>query len=137
MDIRPLDANFAVAPQPRPDDLADLAAQGFRAVISNRPDGEEDGQPTAAIMRAAAEAAGLAFHHLPTKPGEYSDAGIAAFRAVCRGTEGPVLAYCRTGMRATAFEALANPQGLPAAERLHRAQEAGYDLSALAPRLGD
>ena len=37
---------FAVAPALAPGDIEVLAAQGFRAVISNRPDGEDSGQMT-------------------------------------------------------------------------------------------
>ncbi|HQR90000.1 MAG TPA: sulfur transferase domain-containing protein, partial [Caulobacter sp.] len=61
MDIRPLDEALSASPQIAPEDLPAIAAQGFRSVISNRPDGEEPGQPSAEALRQAAEAAGLAF----------------------------------------------------------------------------
>ena len=136
MDIRELSESIAVAPQPQPGELADLANRGFAAVICNRPDGEEPGQPGVAEMRAAAEAAGLAFHHIPVGGGNFPAPAVAAFRAVRRGTEGKVLAYCRTGTRSITLETLANPDGLSAAQRLAAAHAAGYDLSALADQLG-
>ena len=43
VDFKKVTADFSVAAQPRPDDLATAAAQGFRRVVSNRPDGEEPG----------------------------------------------------------------------------------------------
>jgi sulfide:quinone oxidoreductase len=86
-------------------------------------------------MRAAAQEAGLAFHHLPVSGGLFPPAAIAAFGAVRRGTLGKVLAYCRTGTRAATLDALANVHGLTVAERLSRAGAAGYDLSALAERM--
>lgn len=137
MEIRDVDSAFAVAPQLDPSDMASLAERGFTAVICNRPDGEEDGQPTVQSMREAAQNAGLAFHHIPVSGGAFPEAAIAAFRAVRRGTEGPTLAYCRTGTRSITLETLANPLDRSADMRLQLAREAGYDLSAFADRLGE
>ncbi|WP_337960217.1 TIGR01244 family sulfur transferase [Erythrobacter sp. BLCC-B19] len=135
MELHVIDETLAIAAQPQPDDLAALAEQGFLAVICNRPDGEEPGQPPLDAMRAAAQEAGLAFHHLPVSGGLFPPAAVAAFGAVRRGTPGRVLAYCRTGTRAATLDALANVHGLSVAERLSRAGAAGYDLSALAGRM--
>lgn len=136
MEIRPVTPEFAVAPQLQPADMQELAKQGYVAVLCNRPDGEEPFQPEVDAMRDAAEDVGLAFHHIPVSGGLFPDAAIAAFRAVRRGTEGKVLAYCRTGTRSITLEMLANPRSLSAAERLGLAEAAGYDLSAFADRLG-
>lgn len=135
MDIRTIDETLAVAPQMQPEDVAALAAQGFAALVCNRPDGEEPGQPPLDAMREAAQAAGLAFHHIPVAGGAFPPAAVAAFGAIRRGTQGKVLAYCRTGTRAATLDALANVHGLTAAERIARAGAAGYDLSALAERM--
>ncbi|MXO89259.1 TIGR01244 family sulfur transferase [Pontixanthobacter aquaemixtae] len=135
MDVRNVTEGFAVAPQMQPDDLVILADLGFAAVLCNRPDGEEDGQPTVAEMRDAAQAAGLAFHHIPVAGGKFPEAAIAAFRAVRRGTQGPVLAYCRTGTRSITLDTLANPNSVSPSERLKRAADAGYDLSAMSDQL--
>ncbi|OYX66387.1 MAG: TIGR01244 family protein [Sphingomonadales bacterium 32-64-17] len=137
MDIRPVSANVAVAPQIQPEDMAELAKQGFVAVICNRPDGEEPGQPDVATMRAAAEAAGLAYHHIPISSGQFTRPAVEAYAAVRRGTPGKVLAYCRSGTRCATLETLANPDGLPLAERISNAAKAGYDLSPLAAQLED
>ena len=135
MELKVIDDTLAVAAQMQPEELAALADQGFVAVICNRPDGEEQDQPMLDDMRRAAEAAGLAFHHLPVSGGLFPPAAVAAFGAVRRGTQGKVLAYCRTGTRAATLNALANVHGLSVAERLSRAGAAGYDLSALAERM--
>lgn len=135
MDIRQVTPEFAVAPQIQPSDFTSLAAKGFVAVLCNRPDGEEDGQPGAGEMRKAAEANGIAFHHIPVSGGQFPDAAIAAFRAVRRGTDGPVLAYCRTGTRSITLDTLANSDDIPPARRLKRASDAGYDLTNLSDTL--
>jgi len=135
MELRPIDATFAVAPQMQPEELSGLAADGFTAVICNRPDGEEPGQPPLEEMRRAAQEAGLAFHHIPVAGGLFPPAAVAAFGAIRRGTQGKVLAYCRTGMRAVTLDALANVDGLGVEDRITHAEAAGYDLSAHAERM--
>ena len=135
MERKMIDDTLAVAAQMRPEELAALAGEGFVAVICNRPDGEEHDQPMLDDMRRAAQDAGLAFHHIPVAGGLFPPAAVAAFGAIRRGTQGKVLAYCRTGTRAATLDALANVHGLDVAERLSRAGAAGYDLSALAERM--
>lgn len=135
MQMRMIDATLAVAPQMQPEELASLAAQGFAAVICNRPDGEEPGQPPLDEMRRAAQEAGLAFHHIPVAGGQFPPAAVAAFGAIRRGTQGKVLAYCRTGTRAASLDALANVHALSVEERLANSRVAGYDLAGLAERM--
>lgn len=137
MEIRKIDDSLLVAPQIQPEDMPALAAQGFTGVICNRPDGEEEGQPSTEAMRAAAEEAGLAFHHVPVTGGQFPEGAVAAFRAVRKGSEGPLLGYCRTGTRAITLETLANPAGRTVEDRLQRAAKAGYDLSGLRDSLSD
>ena len=135
MKITPVSDRFAVAPQLQPEDMASLAEAGYSTVICNRPDGEENGQPAVAEMRTAAEQAGMEFHHIPVSGGQFPDAAIDAFGSVRKSAEGKVLAYCRTGTRSITLDTLANVDGLSGAARIERAQAAGYDLSALRPRL--
>lgn len=100
--------NFATAPQLQPQDLAAIAAAGFKTVINNRPDGEGGpDQPTGSQIQAAAEAAGLAYFALPVLSGQYSPEQIRAFGALLKDAPGPVLAYCRSGARCTQIWRLA------------------------------
>jgi len=128
---------FAVSPQLQRRDMTELANAGFRTVICNRPDDEEPGQPAVASMREAAEAAGMAFHHIPVSGGAFPSEAIIAFRQVREEADGKVLAFCRTGTRSITLDALANIENLSANERIERAKRAGYDLSGLRDRLGD
>ncbi|MCE2820781.1 MAG: TIGR01244 family phosphatase, partial [Phenylobacterium sp.] len=89
---------LSVAPQLAPEDMAAAAAQGFKRVVCNRPDGEGPGQPTGAEMKAAAQAAGLEFVHIPFAGMPDAATADAVFAAVS-GAAGPVLAYCRSGTR--------------------------------------
>ena len=51
--IRRIDESISVAPQIAPEDVASYAAQGFKGVINNRPDGEDMSQPEGDAVRAA------------------------------------------------------------------------------------
>ncbi|MEX2409088.1 MAG: sulfur transferase domain-containing protein, partial [Rhodovibrionaceae bacterium] len=60
MQFAKIDDRFSAAGQLQPEDMAEAAAQGFKTVINNRPDGEGGPeQPSSEACRAAAEAAGL------------------------------------------------------------------------------
>ncbi len=131
MDIRKVDDQFAVAPQVQASDMQSLAIAGYTTVMCNRPDGEEPGQPSLADIVAAAEAAGLHFHHVPVAGGQFPQEALDEFARIRRESPGPLLAYCRTGTRCITMETLANPMGLSVDERLDRAANAGYDLSGM------
>jgi len=100
--INPLTPDFAVAPQLGPDDMAAVAAAGYKSVIINRPDYEGGpDQPTAAAVGEAARAAGLACEYQPVVSGAMTPADVARFAELLDKLPGPVLAYCRTGTRCT------------------------------------
>ena len=60
MEIKRITPTFWVSPQILPADLAALAALGVGAIINDRPDGEEAGQPGSAEIAAAAVLVALA-----------------------------------------------------------------------------
>jgi uncharacterized protein (TIGR01244 family) len=135
-DIRTLNDSISVAPQIAPEDLPAIKAAGFVAVVNNRPDGEEPGQPSSESIRAAAEAVGLTFTAIPITHAGFSHAHVDLMTQALMTADGPVLAYCRSGTRSCNLWALAaakagrNPELL-----VLQAAGAGYDLSALRPTL--
>lgn len=135
MPFKTLTPSLSVSPQLSEADVAQAARDGFRAIIDNRPDGEEPGQPSAAEMQAFAASHGLGFAHVPTVGGKISDEDVALMAHALSTFEGPVLAYCRTGTRSTTLWALTQAGAQPADALIATAAEAGYDLSALRPRL--
>ena len=88
------------------DQVAEIKAAGFKSVICNRPDGEQPGQPTAAEIKAAVEAAGLTFRHIPVISGQITGENVDDQAAALDELEGPVFAYCRSGARCTNLYAL-------------------------------
>jgi uncharacterized protein (TIGR01244 family) len=135
-DIRTVNERVSVAPQITPDDVAALKAAGFVAIVNNRPDDEEPGQPSGAAIRAAAEAAGMAYAEIPVTHAGFSHPQIDAMTAALTAADGPVLAYCRSGTRSCNLWALAAAKAGRNPELLVRqAAEAGYDLSGMRPTL--
>ncbi|RWK81611.1 MAG: TIGR01244 family phosphatase, partial [Mesorhizobium sp.] len=91
--------NLWIAPQPCKDDLADAARQGISAIINNRPDGEELGQPSAAENRRAAEELGMDYVQIPIVPGQFQEGEVRDFQKALAEADGRVLAHCKTGTR--------------------------------------
>ena len=73
--------------------------------------------------------------HIPVVPGAIDEDDVARFHAALNELQGPVLAFCRTGMRAAQLWALANVGSLGADEIVDTARSAGYDLSQMRDRL--
>lgn len=135
MSLKSLSPAFAVSPQLSEADVAHAARAGFRTIICNRPDAEEPGQMTAAAMAGLVVQHGMQFAHVPVVSGKISDEDVALMADALLRSDGPVLAYCRTGTRSATLWALANAGALPASTIVDAAKAAGYDLSALRPRL--
>lgn len=135
MDVRTITPNVSVSDQIMPDDIADIRAMGFKAIIGNRPDGEAPDQPDWAEIEEAAAAAGLETAFIPIIPGQLGDEQALQFRAAVTGFDKPVLAFCRTGTRSSQLWALAARDRLSTDEVIRMAATAGYDLSAMRDRL--
>lgn len=93
---------FSTSPQITVDDVAEIAALGFKTIINNRPDGEGGAeQPLSEAIKAAAESAGLTYVHIPVIPGNITEANVAECATFLLNTPTPILGFCRTGNRAS------------------------------------
>lgn len=129
--FRRLDERTLVAGQIGADDVGRAIALGVTAIVNNRPDGEEPGQPTSAAIEAAARAAGLDYRHIPVAGG-FSLDQIEAMKQALDDPAGLTLAFCRSGTRSTYLWALARKAGGgDGAAIVRQAADAGYDLSPL------
>lgn len=131
MDPRKLSECFSVAPQIDPEDVAKIAALGFRTLIDNRPDEEVGAAHSSYAMAQAAAAAGMEFYYLPYYPGEMTLDLVAAYEEVMRTAPGPVFGYCRSGTRSSHLWGMSQAGKLADAEIIARAADAGYDHSSL------
>lgn len=137
MDPRTLSPQFAVSPQITPQDIPALKAQGYRAIIANRPDGEGADQPTFAEIETAAHAAGMQARYIPISGGMVGDDDVEAFRSALRAMPGPVLAYCRSGTRSATLWSLAQADDMPLPQILAATSTAGYDMSGVVRRIAN
>ncbi len=116
-----------VAGQIQPGHMSDLAAQGFKHVICNRPDHEVPGQATMTEMAEAAQASDLSFTPYPIDASNFPGEDLGALTALFDCGE-RVLAYCRTGTRCANLW-VASRKDIDRSEAIEVARGIGFDLS--------
>ena len=107
VELKILSSTMAVASQINPENVAAIAAAGYKTIICNRPDGEVEGQTPFREIEAAATVHNLATRYMPVVSGKISDDDIRHFSDVSNELPQPQLAYCRTGTRSAILWALA------------------------------
>lgn len=128
--FRKLNDSMYASPQISVNDIAEAQATGIRLIINNRPEGESDDQTPGPEIEQAARAAGIDYVAIPVTQAGFSQTQVSAMVRAIEETQGPVLAYCRSGTRSTLLWSLAeasrgaNPQKITA-----QAANAGYDIS--------
>ena len=132
--LRRLNGELAVAGQINPGDIPELAAEGFRAIICNRPDGEAPGQPKYQEIERAASANGIKTVYQPVVASDIGGDTAANFDHIVGELPKPLLVYCRSGMRSTALWALSQVGKQPVTDIVKQAAAAGYDIRPFLPR---
>lgn len=134
LSLLPVDDRVSVSGQLDPNDMKEVAAAGFTAVVNNRPDGEAFfGQPKTADLRAAAEAAGLKFLDLPFPGPRATPDQVRALADLLAAGDDRVVAFCKSGMRsALLWGAASIANGRSLEEVLQSARNAGQELGGVA-----
>lgn len=129
--MKQISERLSVTPQLAAADIRRAKSQGFAAIINNRPDGEEPGQPSADGNRSVAVESGLAYEHIPVAAGQINEAQVRAFQAAVSRADGPVLAHCKTGTRSAMLHAIGEVlDGRMSSEEVEPlGQRLGLDLS--------
>ncbi|MBZ0129009.1 MAG: TIGR01244 family phosphatase [Rhodobacteraceae bacterium] len=135
MDIKQIDHDYSVSGQLTEADLVAVKAAGFATVICNRPDDEIEPDLHAQFMAAEAARLGLGFVYNPVSGRGMTMTNLQAQEEAIAASGGPVLAYCRSGMRSTVVWSLVNAKTLPADEIIATAAGAGYSLDNLRPQI--
>ena len=135
---RQLDDKTLVSGQIAAADVAGLKDQGVTMIVNNRPDGEDQDQPTGAEIEAAARDSGIDYRHVPIARG-MGPSDIEAMRdAIHAAGDGKLLAFCRSGNRSTLAWAVAKSEDGTSREELEKSAEAaGFSLGAVAHLLRD
>ena len=132
--LLPVDDRVSISGQLKPEDMNELAAAGFTAVVNNRPDGEAFfGQPKTADLRTAAQSAGLKFLDLPFSGPRATPDQVRAFADLLAAGDEKVVAFCKSGMRSALLwgaASLANGRSID--EVVQGARSAGQELGGVA-----
>ena len=135
--MKAINSQISVAPQVKPEDMADFAQQGFRSVICNRPDGEGADQPSFEEIEAAAGKLGMEARYLPIVAGKVGDTDAEEFGRLMESLPKPILAYCRTGTRSATLWSLSQAEKLPLSHILSKTKAAGYDMAGVVRRIAN
>lgn len=131
MELRALSEDHSVADQLDPADMTQLAALGVTTVICNRPDGEVPASHQAAALQIAAEAAGLVFVFNPVNGAAMTLDNVEEQAEAIDSAEGPVVAYCASGMRSAVMWAFAQAGQMPTDEIIAACEAAGYQMAGM------
>ena len=102
--ISGLGPDYFVTGQIGVEDVADIAAQGFKTIVNNRPDSEGGpAQPKSSDLEAEADRHGLVYLHLPMERVAVDPRLANEFSRTLAMSPRPVIGFCRTGARASAL----------------------------------
>ncbi len=135
--MKAINSQISVAPQVKPEDMADFAQQGFRSVICNRPDGEGADQPSFEEIETAAGKLGMEARYLPIVAGKVGDTDAEEFGRLMESLPKPILAYCRTGTRSATLWSLSQADKLTLSDILSKTKAAGYDMAGVVRRIAN
>ncbi|MEN2494869.1 MAG: Beta-lactamase hydrolase-like protein [Hyphomicrobiaceae bacterium hypho_1] len=132
---RRINGRLAVSPQIYVNDVAGIAAAGYKTIVCNRPDKEDTSQPSFSDIEREARKYNLRTHWQPVYANAISDVQGHDFGMLLKTLPVPILAYCRSGMRCIMLLALSEANERPIKDIVSDAARAGYDISGLIPRL--
>ena len=106
MEYKQVTETVWVSAQISEDDISDISKQGFKSIICNRPDDEVGAIHHEKLVKIAKKH-GITFYYIPVSSNGIAD-GQPAKMAECIATaKTPILAYCRSGIRASNLTAAA------------------------------
>ena len=132
-EFKEIDETISVAGQLLEEDIILASGMKYAVIINNRPDDEESEQPSSEQVEKWAQENGLAYHYLPVSKDRMDMENIFRFGDIYTSAEGPILAFCRSGMRSTSLWGLTMSaiSTRPIPEIMDAATKLGYDLSTM------
>ena len=107
-----LNAQVSVAGQMTTDKFQQLIQAGFKSVIVNRPDQEQDNTVSVAQLRQIAEQSQVSVIYQPILSGKISQTDVTEFAKYYNELTKPILMICRSGSRSSILFNQAKSQGL-------------------------
>lgn len=106
MNIKRLADELSVSSHVELDDISKVKMMGFRTIICNLPDSEDSSQPEFSEIEKEAKALDLSIFYLPVNSGDITSQNVEDFEKLISQSQGPTLAYCRSGGRCEALWSL-------------------------------
>ena len=107
-----LNAQVSIAGQMTTDKFQQLIKAGFKSVIVNRPDQEQDNTVSVAQLRQIAEQSQVSVIYQPILSGKISQTDVTEFAKYYNELPKPILMVCRSGSRSSVLFNQAKSQGL-------------------------
>jgi len=127
--------NFSISEQITLDDIKQLANDGIKFLICNRPDEEEPNQLTSAQIKEAAENNDMQFIHIPVAGRHIPEEALEKFANVLDHCGEKIHAYCRTGTRSSFFWGLSMARSNSTEKVLAKAESLGFSLAPIADKI--
>ena len=125
-----IDKNYHVSPQIEPQQVAEIADNGFVKIICNRPDMEVSPFYSSSVMEDLAKENNIEFHLIELTHEMMTPETAARQRELVLNCKGPVLAYCASGARCSLLWAIGEANaGNDPNIILAKTLAAGYDFS--------
>ena len=125
-----IDKNYHVSPQIEPQQIAEIADNGFVKIICNRPDMEVSPFYSSSVMEDLAKENNIEFHLIELTHEMMTPETAARQRELVLNCKGPVLAYCASGTRCSLLWAIGEANaGNDPNIILAKTLAAGYDFS--------
>jgi uncharacterized protein (TIGR01244 family) len=125
-----IDKNYHVSPQIEPQQIAEIAGNGFVKIICNRPDMEVSPFYSSSVMEDLAKENNIEFHLIELTHEMMTPETAARQRELVLNCKGPVLAYCASGTRCSLLWAIGEANaGNDPNIILAKTLAAGYDFS--------
>ena len=135
MQMNQITPDYTVSPQITPNDVATIAAAGFKSIICNRPDAENPPHLHMSELRAAVESAGMHFFENPFPSPMMTLDHVQAQADLLATIEKPVFAYCASGTRCSVVWSMVQAGEVETDTILSSIRNAGYNLDGLRPQI--
>jgi sulfide:quinone oxidoreductase len=118
-----------------PGGIAQLARAGFRSLINNRPDTDQELLMTSAETATEAAANGLRYVHIPVEGRNPLERDVKAFAAALSTLPQPIFAYCHSGGRSASLWAMASVADFDTETLISKCRDIGFDISGLRAKM--
>jgi sulfide:quinone oxidoreductase len=135
MNIGQLEDGFFISGQLTAQSITELAEQGIKTIINNRPDGEGGFYPAHSEMQELARQHGMEYRFIPINLMGLSMETVQAQAEAIAQLPKPMVAYCASGSRTASLWALAAASRKSADDIISSCALQGHNIAQMRPLL--